>query len=457
MPVPSGSDVLLGIGFQTPDATHPYGAGQEQTDNTDFSNIAFTEASVGGSQQVQNLPVEAGQTTFTRGAYKASANYGGGLGFLPRFDARFCQLLLAVTGFGRMLEGVDFDGTAHAGVRIHEFSPGRLDRALPYLTVRKFLPHATAALGEIGLDAKAGGLELSLPAQGPAAATLSMSGLQFKFAVAPSWGDPTFDADDAFSVGVTDGSTITIAKGADSFALKCQQVSMSIANQLAAADDLRYIGSLFPLDNPVVGRAASIRATVLIEDWELYDYLFTNATNGTTIASKPMLGSLDFLVNGENEFATGFPYAMQIKSGAGEGVNPAAAENIVWSTANVLAAQPNRPILVQLTGSIVKLGAAKPFTLRVRNGVTTVAKTPGTFRVSLFAGGTTTGVLCTPKEDPGCIEGEFLSGSDPAISAVTGNGTDLWYDNGVTTGVNTNATYTISNIAADHIITVVTP
>jgi len=259
---------------------------------------------------------------------------------------------------------------AETGVNVHDFGFATDEADLPYVTIRKLLPHVTAAerLSEVVVDNHLGGLELNIPATGPMTLSAELLGRTVSQAKGnPAWyGDTaTMDDDATFPLAVHQSSSVLIRGGGFSKALKATAVMFSPNARLLQPDQSRYIGSLSPLDFPVMGRAGQITVTAILEDWDLYLRLFKNG--GSTLSATPMVGNFDIrafspsYIPGTTTPNT-VPFGLQFLSGSNGMQN-----NVVWGLRNAVELAPQRPVYLTLVGTVQRAVSGVPYTVRLQN------------------------------------------------------------------------------------------
>ena len=360
MSVQISTSTVFGIGLQSAFETL-------QTQDANFRYYAFTGLGYAPQQPVAQLPTEAGQSIMSRGQYKTGFWGAGPMNLVPRLDQNIGALLLALLGKDTYTADTGIAGTA-TGCSLHELSFNTAEEDLPYFTVRRRLPHTVVAnrLGEIVADNRLGNAELSFPAVGPMTASLDISGRGVTFDNNPSWVGATYDNDDAFALMV-DPSSKVIVEGAE---LAATNAVITINNNLIPADQMRVTGSYAPKDYPCTGRAASVRITAFLEDYELYSRIFTNGAFGDSMpwSSQVYKGDVDIRAFSPLKFGTApdeFQYAIQFRNGVLGTEN-----NVAWSLQNANI-QPGQPIMLTLLGTLQRRSGGVPFQVRLQNNVTT--------------------------------------------------------------------------------------
>ena len=258
---------------------------------------------------------------------------------------------------------------------VHSFQFGTSEESIPYLGVRRILPRSDVAnyaagwLGEEVDDCRIGSIELSLPATGPLTATAEIVGRESQFeddlSKATGWNiaETTYDNDDAFTLGVDEGSTVSI----NGVELPLTGAVFTLNNNMLPVDSARVTGSPYPFDFPVLGRSATVRCTVLVEDYALYQSLFSNSvTLGSAWSTTPLRGNFRLRVNSPTTFgASGINYCMEVFNGEN------AMENtVVWGLQGTLQLSPQQPIVVTLIGNLERNSYGGFLTATLQNGQT---------------------------------------------------------------------------------------
>lgn len=296
MTIQIGGSGVFGIALQPVDdaATGnytPLGYGYtgfltQATGDPFFHYYPFTALPYGVNQPVAQLPLEAGRSIIIRGAYKSGLWGGGAFNLIPRLDGDLGYMLLALLGRTKMIKDRDLDGAVKEGVNVHEFFYDDTETNLPYFTTRRKLPSETASkiLGEVVFDNRLQNVEFTLPSSGPLSASTDMLGRRPAWDDNPAWADPTYDDDDSFMVGVHSSSMVKMEVNSVLTTLRATGCVFTPTNNLLPPDQSRIIGDPTPLDYPVLSRGATVRVTCLVEDYDLYSYILTNAAVSGSMA-----------------------------------------------------------------------------------------------------------------------------------------------------------------------------
>ena len=412
-----GGNSMFGIGLQA-------GKGAPRTTNSLFRWFSYTGLPYGINQSIQNLPPEGGKSITPRAAYKSSAYGAGQISLIPRLISDFSSILLASMGndtvtagyrFGKVADTTPYADTAQTGSNLHTISLAANEADIPYVTTRRMLEGAQR-LGEIVQDNRIGGLELTIPASGPMSANVELMGRTptdvdvFDLDPWTNWGlsGASYEADSAFGLSV-DGNSVVLLDGAG---LYCTGLVVAMQNSLLPPNQGQVIGSLTPLDYPVLGRVATIRATVLVTNYNLYRdiYAGAHAATNTKLASAVKMGNLDFRVYSPATFdASGTPvnYALQVRT---------LGTNIAWALPAPLAVNPQQPVLLTLVGTVQRPASGNYLDFRFQNSVST-AYTPYVLRHSA----TTTSFTSGTKTIAGTGFPAFVTGDKIVISGSQSN------------------------------------
>jgi hypothetical protein len=364
-----GGNSMFGIGLQA-------GKGVPRSTNSLFRWFSYTGLPYGINQSVQNLPPEGGKSITPRAAYKASAYGAGQISLIPRLISDFATILLAAMGndtvttgfrFGKANDVSPYVDLAQTGSNIHTISLASNEADIPYITTRRMLEGANR-LGETVQDNRIGGLELTVPSSGPMSANVELMGRTpsdvdvFDLDPWTNWGlsSASYEADNAFGLAV-DGNSVVRLDGAD---LYCTGVVTTVQNSLLPPNQGQVIGALTPLDYPVLGRVATIRATVLVTNYNLYRdiYAGAHAASNTKLSSAVKMGNLDFRIYSPATFdANGTPvnYALNVRS---------TNSNISWALPAPLAVNPQQPVLMTLVGTVQRPSSGNYLEFRFQNG-----------------------------------------------------------------------------------------
>jgi hypothetical protein len=365
MTVQISTSTIFGIGLQSAFET-------VQALDANFKYYAFTGLGYAPQQPIANLPQEGGASIMTRAAYKSGMWGAGPANLVPRLDGNIGDLLFAVLGQDTVTASATLAAASgETGSNLHEFTFATDEEDLPYLTVRRRLPHPTDKLGEIIKDNRIGSLEMSFPAVGPITASMDILGRDVTFTQNPTWVAPTYDDDDSFAIMIDPNSTVTV-NGEE---LPATGAVVTINNNLVQPDQMRVTGSYVPKDYPCVGRAASVRVTTFVESYDLYSKIFTGVAIGASMPWSPQVlkGNVNITAYSPLKYGTApdeYQYGIQFRNGALGTEN-----NVAWSMQppNI---QPGQPIMLTLIGTLLRRAGGAPFAIRYQNDLATEYQRP---------------------------------------------------------------------------------
>ena len=220
-------------------------------------------------------------------------------------------------------------------------------------------------LGEQVQDNRIGSLELTIPASGPMSASVEMMGRvpndadMFDLDPYTDWNlaAASYEADNAFGLSV-DGNSAVRFDGGD---LYCTGLVATMQNSLLPPNQGQVIGAYTPLDYPVMGRAATIRATVLVTNYNLYRDIYAggHAVGNTKFSSQVKMGDLDFRIYSPATFNSGnTQYAMQVRM---------LGANIAWALPAPLPVNPQQPMIMTLIGTVQRPASGNYLEYRFQN------------------------------------------------------------------------------------------
>jgi hypothetical protein len=336
--------------------------------NPKFKWFAYTGLPYGVTQQIGNLPPTGGRSTTPRGAFKASVFAGGQINLVPSLVKDFGYLLLATMGkdavttgyrFGKKSES--YTDTVKVGSNIHTFTFNTSETDIPYFTTRKLM-EGPQSLGEITQDNRITSLELTIPNNGPMSASVEMMGrvpsdlVMFMDNPATNWNTAaaTYDSDNAFGLSTDPESRVQLA----GYDLYCTGLTVTVTNTLLQPQQGQPIGALTPVDLPVLSRGVTLRAQVMVTDWNLYRKLYTGAVTGTTFSSATLLGGIDFRAYAPELYATDVQRAFQVRT---------PNNNIAWLLPAPPAINPQQPMMLTLVGTVQNPTSGVYIELRLQN------------------------------------------------------------------------------------------
>jgi hypothetical protein len=324
------------------------------------------------------LPQEIGGRALPSGVFPTGTWLAGGVSMIPRLDNRIGRMLLA--GFGQVASTADTTIANHTdlggtpgsdtGINTHKFTFSSADQYfLPWLTLRRMLPHNVAAerVGEIFQDGHLASLAFAAQSASPLAAQMAflarVNQTDYVFNANPAWSAATYDNFHDF--GVTSCAGHVMVNGVE---FKAVGASIALTNQLLPPQQSMYIGSMHPLDFPCLGRAIQATATFLVEDWDLYVSMFAgenvdvSTPTSANVECAIYTADMDVLIESQELIgATLEPFAIRIRSD-----HAGAADNVAWTVQTVQLA-PNRPVVMQITGTVMGVDTGDPINVYLQN------------------------------------------------------------------------------------------
>jgi hypothetical protein len=353
--------------------------------------FALTTLGFAPVKNVDNIPTEIGGRALTSGAFTAGVWAEGGVSMVPRMDDQFGWLLYAGLGQASTISDMKAedlaicggDGvTTTAGVNSHIFMlPLDNNHFLPWLTIHRLLPHATAGerVGEIAQDGHVRTLTITGAAAQPVTADIDIVArvkqTNYVFNIDPetnlSW-SPTYDEFDAFGVTSCEGHVRI-----NSVDYQARSASMVFTNQNLAPAQSLIIGSVHPQDFPNLGKQVQITFTFLVDTYDLYLSTFVGTTVDASASSGENVTCVVFLQDVDILFASQIAigaagdatevHKLRLVSGYG-------LDNVDWQI-RPLVITPGRPVEIQATGMIqaTDIDEGSPFFLILQNGQTNYA------------------------------------------------------------------------------------
>lgn len=373
MPLIMPNNALLGIAIQQSGAGTEHAkmvAGFENPETTDgnFYYYVARDLSFGPIKNQAALPPEIGGRALTSGMFASGSWGAGGISLIPRLDNRFGWLLLAAMGdvstvsdttIAQFIAG---SGTT-AGINTHIFRFFSTDQFfVPYMTIRRMLPNSTDAteLGEILQDARVGSLTVTGAAAAPITADLDVLARLYQsdydFDFDPGW-SATYDEFDHFPVANCTGHFQV-----EGVSFQATTASVTVTNTLLPPAQSLQIGSIDPIDYPVLGRSITVTATILIEDYNLYVSTFSGASNAGVDANASCIiykADVDVEFTSQTYISGTEPYRIRLLSRSTE-------NNVAWQV-RPIRVQPNRPIVLQVTATVEAIETGDPFWILLQN------------------------------------------------------------------------------------------
>lgn len=341
-----------------------------ETADANFYYYPFTDVAMGPTKNQDVLPPEIGGRALPGGAYATGVWAEGTVSLIPRLDNRFGWLLLASLGEVSTVSDTTIahyvagSSGADSGIYTHIFRFYETDQYFaPYCSFRRLLPHATAAnvLGEFFQDGRMRSLTLTAAGASPVTCDLDMvarlyqSDYQFEFA--PVWATPSYDDLDDFAV--TNCSGHFKVEGTE---FDVTTVSVTLTNNPLPPAQAMKIGDINPIDFPVLGRACTVTATILVSDYNLYVSTFTGAANAGVDANATCTvykADLDAEFTTQTYISGSEPFRIRIRSSTTE-------DNVAWQVRPIRIV-PNRPVVLQVTANLLATGSGDPLQVLLQN------------------------------------------------------------------------------------------
>lgn len=377
MPLVMPNNALLGIAIQQSGVGTDHAkmvAGFENPNTTDnqFYYYVARDLSFGPIKNQAALPPEIGGRALTSGMFASGSWGAGGISLIPRLDNRFGWLLLAAMGDVSTVSDTTIahflahGSGADSGIHTHIFRFYPTDQFfVPYMTVRRLLPNATDAteLGEILQDARVGSLTITGAAAAPITADLDILARlyqdDYQFDFEPGW-TASYDEFDHFPVANCSGH---FKVEDDTF--QVTTASVTVTNTLLPPAQSLQIGSIDPIDYPVLGRSITVTATILVEDYNLYVSTFSGASNAGTDANATCIiykADVDVEFTTQTYISGTEPYRIRLISDVDQ-------NNVAWQV-RPIRVQPNRPIVLQVTATVEAVETGDPFWILLQNAKT---------------------------------------------------------------------------------------
>jgi hypothetical protein len=324
------------------------------------------------------LPDEIGGKAMSFGSYVTGVWGGGTASLIARLENRLGWLLLATLGEvstvadtkAEDLSLIGGDDSTTLGVNSHIFYFSDDDEFFaPWLTIRRKLPHATAAeeVGEILQDGRIGTFTLNAASGAPVTVDLGIVGRRLQ-------ASEEFDVNPGWSSAYDDFTTFAVASCEGHFKLEeteydVTNVTLTVNNNVLPPAQSVVIGSIDPKDFPLLSRTVTVAATILIENYDLYVTTFAgsavdvSAGTDQSAACTVYKGDLDVMLASQVAIGasgdTDEKYKLRIFTGT-------ANENVAWQVRPIRTV-PRRPIVMQVIGNVEALSSGIGFYAVLQN------------------------------------------------------------------------------------------
>ncbi len=369
-------DSLFGVGIQVDGSGTNYermAAGYENPTGT-IHYFPLTDCDVGLTKTQDQLPPEIGGKALALGNYVTGVWGGGTASLIPRLSNRLGWLLLATTGSCSTVQNTKASdltlfgggGATTAGVHSHIFTfASEAEFFAPWITMHRLLPHATAAerVGELLQDGRIGTFTYSMTSGAPVTVDLGVVGRRLQ-------DDPEFDFEPGWSATYDDFSTFAVPScdgyfkvGGEAFATTA--VSVTVNNNVLPPMQSVVVGSVDPMDFPLLTRDVTVTATVLVDNYDLYVSTFAGAdvdvSEGNDATSSCTVYGADLdVMSAAQTFITGTePYRLRI-------VTPPDGDSVKWQV-QPLRVTPGQPVVLQMTGTVAALADSAAFYMVLQN------------------------------------------------------------------------------------------
>lgn len=246
-----------------------------------WQKVRVISDNLGAQIRQQEFPPEIGGLNVLSAEYRDMLVAGGMLGFIPRFERSFGNILYGLMGDVSTVANKDADGATATGAYTHIFKFGSTAYNLPFMAFRRMIDHTNPAnvLGETIYDAVIGGMQLQMPAVGKGAAQIQVIGRRTRkdrnvkstwTYVNSTFEDPT-TTPDAYLSDVKIGSQVMD---------KAVQLSFNFTNGVNA-ERLMHMGSIYADGFIAEQRALTTQLVYRYEDPDYYQKVLTGSVSGT--------------------------------------------------------------------------------------------------------------------------------------------------------------------------------
>tara|TARA_Y100000310_G_scaffold328928_1_gene397906 strand:+ start:17738 stop:18817 length:1080 start_codon:yes stop_codon:yes gene_type:complete len=307
------------------------------------------------------LDPEVGGTILPTGVIKTGVHAAGGVDISPRLEDDIGWLFMSLMGSVTTTGDTPEQGTA---IYTHEFSFTNLT-TLPWLTLAKMMPGSSAA-EDIGLrvtDAKTAAMRLMLPGRGRLRARMDFLGITPEFvpdADTLHW-DPAYEEEDSIPITSKPGGGFHMPTGTPVYPLGC---TVDMTNGLSnPVTQEAVIGSYYPDDIALLGRAVIIRFPLKISNYDVWSQAIFNVSDASAAGQNwvpwsPITYSTTWFVRCESPGSmTGesYPWALELE-----------AAEVEW-VVDPIALVGNQQVLVNVTGTVVQPASGTAFKITLVN------------------------------------------------------------------------------------------
>jgi len=296
-------------------------------------------------------PPEVGGINTPTIPYRAGVMAAGGATINPRLESTLGWLFYGALGAVATTADKDVLGTTVTGMYNHEFTFATDAGYLPWMTFRKWIPGKTSGdeLGEIFRDCKLTGLTVALPNEGLINARVDALGTaegdNFDPGATWTYANTTMEDYPSIPIGCTVGGYLKIP-GYSASALPVTAATITLQNAPLDPRQERNYGSPYLDDVTIVSRQLTIDMVVKWQNPELYESIYTGATNATAWTPSPFVEDLDvYALSPQNAPLLTSPYGLRIR-----------ADKVVWSSPQPIRLAGGQAISIRLTGTAIAGG-----------------------------------------------------------------------------------------------------
>jgi len=328
---------------------------------------------------VRTGPPEIGGIPTPTMPYKAGYVVGGGATIYPRIESTLGWWLLSLFGASTKTDNKDIDDTSVTGCYKHVFKFFTQQAFVPYIGLRKLIPHDTAAseLGEDYKNCKLVGLTLNFPNDGPISARFDAMGMDFTLVEDPMTATWTFSNtyEDWQSIPIATAQAAGVGgyvkftpSGESEVTLPVVAASATLANVPLDVRQERVYGSPKPADVTILSRVATYDLLVKWDNPDLYQQCLTGVAAGTAWSSTPLTGKVKIMAQTPSVMGTAplnIPYKIRISS-----------ESVLLSQVGGIALASNQAVMLRFTGTAIAPSSGEYCQIEMHNKVATAYALP---------------------------------------------------------------------------------
>lgn len=330
-----------------------------------YHKMRVLESNTGAVQEQNLLPPEVGGTLNPQAAYKQALYFGGDTSFIPRLENSFGLLLKAALGTCVTTANHDYAGNAVTGVHSHKFKQSPNPARIPWFSVRRKIPGASAAQdsGETAIDCRLANLRFTIPAAGKLSCSAVIQGRDVRFGSPAGWTYANATFEDAFTT--PDAGRGTFLIGGVKYPIVGAQID--IVNGLTNPRDEMVVGSFNPDDFAPLRRGVQIRIVYKYQNDDLYRKLLTGEADGTLWSSLPFYVDT---VGTQKAFKAVFQAPKTIGSTNTPYTLALIANRVVWAVDGPIQLKGGGIITQTFVGTVLDEGVMDFFEALLDNAVT---------------------------------------------------------------------------------------